>query len=333
MDAIQQHFSSLEASKLAINAGSDILIEPVKLHLREDIDLMDQYIKDMVELAENGEIDNKRIDESVLRILKLKEERGMLAFNENDDVDSRIENAKSIVGSEENHQKEMEIIEKGITVVKNEDNTLPISLEDGNRALILYSNRVMSHDISVELALKRLGSQGIITDESPIDQKAYDTESDNDIVELAKDYDYLIVLTELRSEAELDPDAEEDKGYQARLMQALAKEYKNSSKKIIDISIHLPYDISEFSELSDAVVCCYNCKDCVMSADVEPEEGDSPSYCYNVPAAITAVFDGFDAKGTLPVDIPSIDENYHYTDKILYKAGSNSDNYYSKRNK
>lgn len=68
MQAITNHYSAKDAAVTALNAGADLLLMPIDL--REAFD-------GVVEAVENGEVTEERLDESVRRILTLKEKAGL----------------------------------------------------------------------------------------------------------------------------------------------------------------------------------------------------------------------------------------------------------------
>ena len=69
MGAIANIYSSAQAAVLVIQAGADIVLMPYSLPEAFDA---------LVQAVETGEISEERIDESVLRILTLKEQYGLL---------------------------------------------------------------------------------------------------------------------------------------------------------------------------------------------------------------------------------------------------------------
>lgn len=69
MQAISDHYTSAQVAVKAVQAGVDILLCPMDL---------DSTIDALVSAVEGGDISEGRIDESVLRILRLKENRGIL---------------------------------------------------------------------------------------------------------------------------------------------------------------------------------------------------------------------------------------------------------------
>ena len=69
MGAITENYSSDRAAVLAIQAGVDIILMPQDLTLA---------VQGVVDAVESGELTEARLDESVLRILELKEKYGLL---------------------------------------------------------------------------------------------------------------------------------------------------------------------------------------------------------------------------------------------------------------
>lgn len=73
MNAISENFGEDEASKMAINAGNDILCMPVNIESKKDIAKLDELFKYLKDAVTNGEIPDEQINASVTRTLKLKE--------------------------------------------------------------------------------------------------------------------------------------------------------------------------------------------------------------------------------------------------------------------
>ncbi|MFD1293323.1 glycoside hydrolase family 3 N-terminal domain-containing protein [Lutibacter holmesii] len=99
-----------EATKMAINAGLDMLMNPY------DIDVVD-YI---VDLVENNEISMDRIDDAVTRILRLKFQLNLFEnpySNPQDFPD---------LGSEKHIEENYNIASEAITLLKNENEILPL---------------------------------------------------------------------------------------------------------------------------------------------------------------------------------------------------------------
>ena len=99
-----------EATKLAVNAGIDILMNPY------DIDVVD-YI---VEMVENNEISIDRINDAVTRVLRLKFQLNLFEkpYNNPEDFPD--------LGSEKHIAENYKTAAEAITLLKNDENILPL---------------------------------------------------------------------------------------------------------------------------------------------------------------------------------------------------------------
>ena len=137
MGALKDNFDIYDTAELAINAGADMLLEPLTTWCPDDIEAMEAYLDKLEEYVEDGTIPESRIDESCTRILELKYEKGLFE-NDGRDIETKVSNALSVVGSEANHDKEAEITQKAVTLVQNNENVLPLSLGDNEKAAFFY---------------------------------------------------------------------------------------------------------------------------------------------------------------------------------------------------
>ncbi|MCG8922179.1 glycoside hydrolase family 3 protein [Lentzea sp. CC55] len=111
MAGVRKLHSDAEIPVLAIKAGVDQLLMPPNLGLAID---------SVLKAVRSGEISEKRIDESVLRILKMKLLRGVM-------VTARVDEnrADQVVGS--NTQQAQAIADRTITVVRNDGQAIPLN--------------------------------------------------------------------------------------------------------------------------------------------------------------------------------------------------------------
>lgn len=288
MDAVSKTFNSLDAAKLAINAGVDILLMPVNITCDNDIKELENYIDKIVGLVEAGDISEKTIDKAVMRILKLKEKRGILDLKINEEA--QVKKALSIVGSKFHHDLEWKITEEAITLVKN-NCVLPIRLnEDETVALFAsYSNEVTE----AEFAAEKLAKAGYISSQDRIKVYSYTKKPE---------------LNEEQKQAVLDSKAviisvESAKNWELTFANNLIEYAHSNGKKVVLISIQLPYDLASYKD-ADALIAAYNCK----GMNVKPNEyiGETKSYGPNMAVAITACFGAFKVQGKLPVSIPGL---------------------------
>jgi len=109
-----------EAAYRAIRAGLDMeMMTPC-------------YVRHLPELVESGEVDVKRIDEAVLRVLQLKNKLGLF---ENPLRAADPEREREVVFSQQHRQVSHELAAKSAVLLKNDNGVLPIRPE-ANVALI-----------------------------------------------------------------------------------------------------------------------------------------------------------------------------------------------------
>lgn len=127
MKAITDHFGEGEAVVRAVKAGADIILMPL------DVGVAFHAI---LEAVESGEISEERIDQSVRRILDLKDKYGILT-GDDEDLTDKIRRVQQVVGNSEHRALEKEVSEKAVTLVKNEREILPFRLDNEQRILLL----------------------------------------------------------------------------------------------------------------------------------------------------------------------------------------------------
>ena len=101
-----------EAIKIAINAGIDMSMVPYEY---------EHFVKNLISLVEEGEVSMERINDAVKRILKLKFELDLFEnpvtnYNDYDDF-----------GSKKHHQLAYKAASESITLLKNNEDILPIT--------------------------------------------------------------------------------------------------------------------------------------------------------------------------------------------------------------
>ena len=291
MDAIASHFDPMDAARLAINAGANMLLIPVDISSPDDIKELDDYINGIVAEIDNGLISMDCVNDSVYRILKAKSKYGLM----NDDSLNELgkselitpdpELAKQVVGSKEHHGIEWKIALEAVTSIKN-DNAYPVS-DDKKTVTILYSNDNQKNSIDFAKAL--LVAEGKVTSPDNIISICAKDASKESLTAAIKGADTVIMLSVSYSKEASNEDL---------VHELIAKTHDNGGKFIL-LSAHLPYELSSFTD-ADALIACYNSRGMDM---IPTGESNRPKYGANIPAAIYAIFGGNDITGTLPVSI------------------------------
>ena len=309
MDAITKHFDKFDAAKLAIEAGVDILLMPYDPSAKTDFEEMDNYISTLAQMADNGEISMEKIDAAVTRILRLKENNGLFAPYDSSDIENRVEYAVDNVGTKENHDKEWNITKKTITLVKNDDDTLPLTKPDQKTVVLVpYDDET----IPMNYAVRKLAQEGKLPEGTVFEAYSYRYKTLEDMMPVTEGADNVIFLSEIYSASAL-------KGDIAKMGDAICDSIHERGGKFIVMSVNLPYDAARFQD-ADAIMIAY----LAVSMPVDPEDkvNEMQKYGPNMPVALYMMFSEDDAPtAKLPVNIPKLDENYMYTDDILYERG------------
>jgi beta-glucosidase len=115
-EAIKQvHPDFKTAIGMSINAGMDMAMEPTAYR---------EFYGHLQELVQEGTVPMSRIDDAVMRILKVKSAMGML--DENYDFRANRELQK-VFGSDEHRQVARQAVRESLVVLKNDNATLPLS--------------------------------------------------------------------------------------------------------------------------------------------------------------------------------------------------------------
>ena len=307
MDAIKNYFEFKDVAKLAINAGIDMLLlpvdekQPVLLYYNQ----IEDYINTIVELVKNNEISEKRIDEAVTRIIKMK-----LNHNINDDL---INNEDRKVGSTTHHEIENEITRRAITLLKNNNNVLPLNKQDKTLVLVPYGSqyRLLTY------AKQHLFSDEYINNDNLtiFQYGGYISEDDfnNNILPLFEGIKNVVVVSSQYEELDLNLT-------EAKMADMCLNYGKENNINTILISSQLPYDLARYD--ADAMLACYYAAG--LSVNVEDYQDGVNTYPPNLVATIEVLFNKSAPQGKLPVDIPELDyvnNQYQYSDKIKYHRG------------
>jgi beta-N-acetylhexosaminidase len=123
MSGLTIYFPQDEAAVRAVEAGVDVILKPA------DTDLS---IKGLREAVRSGRISEARLNESVRKLLAWKYELGL----EKQKI-TPIDAIDRVVSNNETRRLTAEIADKAITLVKNENDLLPLSLDDDKRTFVL----------------------------------------------------------------------------------------------------------------------------------------------------------------------------------------------------
>ena len=310
MDAVARHFSVLDAAKLALEAGVDLILRPVDTDTPEGLAALEKYIQDVAALADGGELPMEALDAAALRVLTFKEKHGMLTPYESGDVEARVREAVSVVGSAAHHEEEFEIAKKAITLVKNE-NILPLNTEETIAIVVPYASQIKS----AEYAVRRLKEEGRLKEETEIPVVHLSAITVENLTNLCKKTRHIIAVNAAYSINDLNP----NKTSGSVLLDTVISLAHAAGNDVTVVSAHLPYDVARFPS-ADAIIVAYNARG--MSENPLDAAGSVSQYGPGVPAALYMLLSGEKMTGKLPINIPSLDADYRFTDEILYARGT-----------
>lgn len=285
MAAISAHFDDIDAATMAINAGVDMLLCPVDMYYDSwsgTFPEVESYLNRLEARVDSGEIDEDRLDESVTRILKLKKEKGIINNTLSESASSQVSHAYDVIASPEHSEREWAIAYKGLTVLKNDGNMIPLNGNNGRKTLVVIQYESVRS--KADCALWRLDNEGI-ADADNITVMSLSDLANRGVGSVISGYDNIILISQSTT-----------KDYTISDAINTAHSY---GKKAVLISAGLPYDVAHYND-ADAIICAYG------------------SFYPNAAAAVCACFGQRKAEGVLPVNIPKINSDGSYSDEILY---------------
>ena len=307
MKAIADNFGQEEAVVLALKSGVDIALMPAQVNSLQMEGNLSSVFNAVKEAIETGNLPIEQVNNSVQRILELKEKRGILT-PDNTQIDEKVENALNVVGNQDHLKKEKKMAEDAVTLLKNEDKTLPFKPKKNDKVLVLapFADQVEAMARSIqELKGKKK--------EVKVTGYAFSGKSFNeDVAAMIDEADYVITGSYVVkndpavNDGVIDDSIQDSSKWATAFPRAVMKDAEAKNKEFVLMSLRNPYDAANFEE-AKAVLAVYGFKGYSNGAYRQP----------NIPAGIKTIFGESKPKGKLPVDIPSVT----HPDEILYKFG------------
>ena len=264
MHGITNYYSTAKATIEAIKAGNDCILFP-----DDPVESIDAIIN----AVKTGELEESRLDYSVRKILMAKK---WLGLDKNRFVD--VDKISSIVGRNEHLKVALDLSRKSITLLKNENNLLPLS--QNPEIKYAHIGIIDSRNENDGEHFRRL-----IRDKIPqVNSKKILLNSNDEnyrqAIEICEKSDIVILSIYLKVRSYQGTIWLTDK--QAALVRSILK----LKKPVVMISHGTPYLLSEFPEV-DAYLNNY---------------GDTK---YSEQAVVEALFGEIDIQGKSPVSIPN----------------------------
>lgn len=270
MKGITKYFSTSEVAVMCVKAGIDLILMP--LNEETTINAIENAVN-------NGEISEERINRSAEKILKTKEWLGLF---DNSAVDeTNISTNINTLGANELAQQ---IADESITLVKDENNFLPLNEKsDGNTAIIIISEGGQQDNTSYlnEISTDYFKNNRIFT-------AGTSAELTGDLSGFSK-YDNIIIAVYAKVRFGTG------KISISRENIDLINKLKDINKNAALLSLGNPYLLKEFPSIP-AYICAY---------------GDSD---FSIKASLRAITGKIKFKGKLPV---TINDSYKYGTSIL----------------
>ena len=311
MAAIADNFSMEDTIRLTIGAGVDMLILP-SVKDTASFRLTDTYIDTAAALVERGEISEERINESVHRILEMKQKYGILDQTDFSLTDEQIASAGETIGSAGHMETEWQMAEKSLTLLKNEKDAFPLNVKAGEKTLILFANSCTNRAGTGVQVRKMLEERQALPKGAEIVVMRHTRDNDEECVRAAVEADHVILVHRVYNQACMDPATAD--GFSSGTFDRIISAVHETGKTVILVSCQLPYDAARFPE-ADAMLLAY------WGGVMRDLPADGSTRSTNLPAELLACFGVGDTRGKLPVNIPDLDENFQPTDKILWSRG------------
>ena len=336
MAGIAATYDEVQAVKLAINAGVDLICMPTNITCLEDMSKLDAIIDGVEKAVNDGEIQESRLDDAVTRILTLKENKGILDWKESN---YSLEKALATVGCDENRAKEREIAAKAVTVVKNENNTLPLNVTKKSKVLLVAAEN--NQRSLMKYGAERAKNAGLIPDGAEVKVTRYmdrTLASDATVIN-ADGSTYTSSMTDLLDWCDTLVVVSDNSG-----LNVAKAHYNNNytgtpynlvdyvekadvSKTTVVISANKPYDVQMYPN-ADAIMAVYGSKGDPTEQLIGGATGSTSASGPNITAGVEVAFGVFGASGKLPVSIPkyvltttAAGEVGSFSNEILYDNG------------
>ena len=243
MGGVSRNYSDSYALIHAINAGCDFILQ--NYNLKKSIDNVENAVKQGIILEE-------RINDAALKMLKLKEKAGL-----NQQRYISMSETKKVLGNKEFNLKANEIASKSITLVKNENSFLPLTVGEKEEMVVIdiYDHPNNHEESTTTKKLKRSGLpiRSLQVDET--DTKMYYESILNTIPDNAP-----IILNTFAS-----PSAWKNRIYLPTPQMEFINALNKKSDRLILISFGNPYLIRGLPE-TPAYICAWKGNDVMQNA-------------------------------------------------------------------
>ncbi|NLG78636.1 MAG: beta-N-acetylhexosaminidase [Firmicutes bacterium] len=248
MGAIVKNFGLGEAAVMAVNAGADMVLIGWPKDWQDAVRVADA----LVQAAKSGEIPMARVDESVRRILSVKEKRGILASPL---VDAN--RAKALVGSDADRKLALDAARRAICLVRDAKGLVPLSARSAGRLLVVFPKVGTLTQVEDESGEPTSLASYLRPALETVDEVSMPTNPDaaqrEDIAARAQRYDTVIILT-YRAWSSAGAG-------QAALVSSIAAKHR----RVIAVALREPYDLRKYDTVG-TYLAAFNASSVSMEA-------------------------------------------------------------------
>ena len=237
MRAIFDSWSPDESFVLAVNAGCDLVINPINVYSKKDLEFLEDFFCKVEEALQSGALEKKALDSAVVRVLELKQKAGLIQIQ-----GGKILSLPQKVIPMDKEQKQ----KAGQTCAKIQIDAAKASMRNLSAPLKIRSKKILvfvPFQDKAEILQKYFAARGATNvDFVCYEEKKSVAASDKTKI---KGADLILAFTHLTGNAVKDK-----KLWQAAYPAALAKEIKKAgkAKQCVGVSMNLPYDSELFAQ-------------------------------------------------------------------------------------
>ena len=226
MNAIYKRYNVRDIIKHSVNAGNDIIMFCGEANMCDQ----ENIVKEFLDLVKTGEIPMSRVEESVKKVIALKEKYKMELGN------SCLEQKDYKTKFNQLPELSKQLTERSITKFRDENNLLP--LKEGEKVLSIFPKfgaaSLVDNKDNAQISLGKYFN---------IDEVIYSKENSlENIVQKSKNYDKIILATYNTNKD----------SFATQLFNALDK------NKLIVVSTRSPFDIIHMKDCK-TYLCTYDC--------------------------------------------------------------------------
>jgi len=247
MAAIYQNWTADQSFVLAVNAGCDLIINPINVYSKQDAEFLEDFFEKVEAALQSGALDSKALDAAVVRVLELKRKAGLIKIASDKESGARIVPLPQKIVPMDKERKQnaaqtcaqIQIDAARASFSNINSDSLKKTLRSGRRKIAVF----VPFQDKAEILQKHFAARGA----ENADFVCYEERKSVSAADKAKikGADLILVFTHLTGNAVKDK-----KLWQAAYPASLVREIKKSgaASRTIGISMNLPYDKKIFQK-------------------------------------------------------------------------------------